>query len=64
MSEPVPHYAITIAKLDDDGRTVFQASAGAESLDLFTKTDLMKFIAHFKKQLEKVEASPIGKADK
>jgi hypothetical protein len=58
----IPTYAITIAKLDKDGKAIFQASAGASSLDLFTKTDMMKFIKHFKKQLAVVEGEAFKKA--
>lgn len=58
----IPQYAITIAKLDKDGKTIFNASAGASSLDLFTKTDMMKFIRHFKKQLAVVEGEAFKKA--
>lgn len=58
----IPSYAITIAKLDKAGKTIFQSSAGASSLDLFSKTDIMKFIKHFKSQLEVVEGESFKKA--
>jgi hypothetical protein len=53
--KPMPNYAITIAKLDKDGKVIYQTSAGTGSLDKFTQTDLMKFIEHFKHQLAEVE---------
>lgn len=53
----LPKYAITLARIDKKGKTLFQTSAGADDLDLFTKTDLMKFIKHFKKQMAEVEGT-------
>lgn len=53
--QDLPKYAITIARIDKKGKTLFQTSAGADDLDLFTKTDLLKFIKHFKKQMQEVE---------
>ncbi len=55
MKKDLPKYAITLARIDKNGKTLFLTSAGADDLDLFTKTDLLKFIKHFKKQMEEVE---------
>lgn len=57
----VPEYAITIAKLNpEDGKVIFQASAGANSLDQFTKTDLVKFVKHFKAQMDEIDAGKVA----
>lgn len=58
--QPLPKYAITIARIDDKGKTIFNLSAGADDLDLFTQTDLMLFIQHFKKQINIVEGKANG----
>lgn len=54
MKEQIPKYAITIARLDSKGKTLFHSVAGANDLDMFTKTDLMKFVKHFK-QLDQAD---------
>ena len=54
-SKEVPRFRIII----QDGVTELQAAAGADDIDLFAKSDLMKFIAHLKKQIAKLEETAI-----
>lgn len=55
IDEGVPRYRITM----QDGVTGVQISAGTDDLNLFTKTDLMKFVKHFKQQIKNTEESPL-----
>ncbi|MEI7632130.1 MAG: hypothetical protein WCJ60_02305 [bacterium] len=61
MEEPkdIPRFRIII----QDGLTELQNAAGADNLDLFTKTDLMKFINNFKKNVKKLEETAIPPKD-
>ena len=49
--EKIPRYRVMF----QDGETGVQVAAGTDNLALFTKTDLMKFVRHFKKQVKVIE---------
>jgi hypothetical protein len=48
IDEGVPRFRILL----QDGLTGTQIAAGTDSMDRFTRTDLMKFVRHFKKQIK------------
>lgn len=49
--EKIPRYRIVL----QDGLTGVQVAAGTDEMALFTKTDLMKFVRHFKKSVKAIE---------